>query len=55
MTPEESAARRARVEKICAARFPVWDTMNDKTKDQYRRQAEFWMEAVDKADGESGQ
>ena len=53
MKPEEAAARRARVERICAARFPVWDQMNTKTKDQYRRQAEFWMDAVDAADGES--
>lgn len=38
---------RDRIERICAARFPMWSTMNDKTKDQYRRQCQFWLEAFD--------
>jgi hypothetical protein len=44
---------RDRIERICAARFPMWATMGEKTKDQYRRQAEFWTEAVDQADADT--
>lgn len=44
---------KARIERICAARFPSWDMMGIATKDKYRRQAEFWTEAVDRADGET--
>lgn len=40
-----------RTEAICAARFPSWEMMGEVTKNKYRRQAEFWTEAVDAADG----
>jgi hypothetical protein len=44
---------KARIERICAARFPSWEMMGAVTKDKYRRQAAFWAEAVDRADGET--
>jgi hypothetical protein len=44
---------KARIEAICAARFPSWFKMSPQTQDKYRRQCVFWTEAVDVADADA--
>lgn len=39
---------KERIEGVCSDRFPTWATMNEKTKETYRRQAIFWLEVADK-------